>query len=90
MDVGGGLYELNTSQSTLGDDTGAIVGLGAPGDGLIRREGISGWRGVIEVETDLALDDTDRGVGRGWTPEAKVVDAVNDGGLAERILAGGL
>lgn len=52
-------------------------------------EGISGWW-VIEVETDLALDDTDRGVGCGWAPEAKVIDTVDDGGLAERILAGGL
>ena len=39
LDVGRGLDELNTSQSTLGDDTGAIVGLGAPSDGLIRRQG---------------------------------------------------
>jgi len=37
LDVVLGLHELNTSQGTLGDDTGAVVGLGAPGDRLIGR-----------------------------------------------------
>ena len=39
LDIGRGLNELNTGQSTLGDDTGAVVWLGAPGDGLIKRRG---------------------------------------------------
>ena len=40
LDVGGSLDELNTCQGALGDNTGTIVGLGAPGDGLINgREG---------------------------------------------------
>jgi len=41
LDVGGSLDELNTCQGALRDNTGTIVGLGAPGDGLMngREEG---------------------------------------------------
>jgi len=95
LDVVGGLHELNTSQSTLGDDTGAVVGLGAPGDGLVEWERrdkrvvfhVGGW---VDVETNLAFDDTNLGVGLGWAPEAEVIDAVNDGSLAEGICSGSL
>lgn len=41
-------------------------------------------------DTDLAFDDTNLGVGCGRAPEAKVIDTIDDGGLAERILAGSL
>ena len=39
LDIGGGLDELNTSQSALGDDTGTIAGLCAPGNGLRNKKG---------------------------------------------------
>jgi hypothetical protein len=45
---------------------------------------------VIEVETDLALGGTNLRVGLGRGPEAEVINTVNDGGLAERILSGSL
>jgi len=68
LDVIRGLHKLNTSQGTLGDDTGAMRVLGAPGN-------------------CLALDDTNLLVGLLRTPEAEVIDTVDEGGLAERIWA---
>jgi hypothetical protein len=65
LDVVGGLHELETSDGTLGDDTGTITRLCAPSD-------------------TLTLDVTDEGVWLRGTPEAEVINAVDDGGLAER------
>jgi len=41
-------------------------------------------------ETYLAFDVTNNPVRDGRTPEAEVINAVDDSGLAERILASGL
>jgi hypothetical protein len=65
LDVVGGLQELDTGQSTSGDDTSTIAGLCAPGDGF-------------------TLGVTDEAVWSRRTPEAEVVNAVDDGSLAER------
>jgi hypothetical protein len=65
LDVVGGLHELETSDGTLGDDTGTIARLCAPSD-------------------TLTLDVTDEGVWFRGTPEAEVINAVDDGSLAER------
>jgi len=65
LDVVGSLHELETSDGTLGDDTGTIARLCAPSD-------------------TLTLDVTDEGVWFRGTPEAEVINAVDDGSLAER------
>ena len=44
LDVGSGLDELNAGQSALGDDTGSIAGLCAPGNGLRKRKEEGGKR----------------------------------------------
>jgi len=64
LDVVGSLHELETSDGTLGDDTGTIARLCAPSD-------------------TLTLDVTDEGVWFRGTPEAEVINAVDDGSLAE-------
>ena len=48
-----------------------------------------GWVG-LQGETDLASDVTNISVDHGRAPEAEIIDAVDDSGLAERIWASGL
>ena len=94
LDIGGGLDELNTGQSALGDDTGTIAGLCAPSNGLRNKKGRgseqNGDRTREWKDTNLALNDTNFRVGLGRAPEAEVVNTVDNGGLAERIWALGL
>lgn len=42
--------------------------------------------GLCAPGNALTLNVTDEGIGFRWAPEAEVIDAVNDGGLAERLL----
>jgi hypothetical protein len=65
LDVVRGLHELETSDGTLGDDTGTITGLCAPGDAF-------------------AFGVADEGTRFGGAPEAEVINAVDDSGLAQR------
>lgn len=79
LDVVGGLHELETGDGTLGDDTGTISGLGAPGDTLtldVTDEGVwFGW--APEAEIIDAVDDSSLAQ-RGRALGSAVADVVTE------------